>query len=396
MGCETERRTMPETRPGGRAHLVLLLAGLFAGLCLLTLGMGATAAFADDSDCYLSESTLTLGSGSETGTLYAYESWDSEVVDVSSSDTSVVSVSSWSKFYSQKIEIALTKKGSGSAKIVVTYENDEDEDDSTFTRTCKVTCKLSAFKLNSKSMTFNKKKCWSGASFYKTSGHDDWNIVSAKSSRPKVATAKAYESYVEVTPIKPGKATVTAKDSFGRRLKLKVKIAKSWTKANLKYRSGSSLGYGEKNVYVYSRPGAKVTVKIGGRTYSKRLGKKGWGHVNVKKIYKCKTKFTVKYRYKKTAVTKKDSIYSRAYASYTRVYSCNSYVSLTAHNVTKGDTVILKAGGKTYRHKMEYSTNSRYLIFYTKKLIRNYHSLKFTIKNKYGQTLYKHNWYLPW
>lgn len=73
---------------------------------------------------------------------------------------------------------------------------------------------------------------------------------------------------------------------------------------------------------------------------------------------------------------------------------CKNYVPVTVNNATKGDTVILSAGGRTYKQKIGYSTGSYYHTFYSYSTLGRYHSIKVKVKYEHKQPLYSYTWYL--
>ena len=173
-------------------------------------------------------------------------------------------------------------------------------------------------------------------------------------------------------------------------------VKKNWLKENLKYNTSASLAYGSKKMYVRSKPGAKVTVKIGGRTYSAKIGKKGYKYIKVKTLYKYKAKMKVTVKYKKTRATFTNKVYSYSSAYMQTIWSCKYTIPVKAYHVTKGDTIMITVGGKTYKKKVGRSADSIEYVFTTRYQNRNYSTIRIRIKNKFGQKLYDYTNNIRW
>ena len=262
--------------------------------------------------------------------------------------------------------------------------------------------KRTPFKLNTSSIVFNTKQTYQITYVWKKTSRDNTYIVSAISSKPSVAKASVYKSYnriynsVQIEAKKPGKSTVTVKDNLGRTAKVNVTVKKSWPKANLKYFTYTYITYYDKTITLHSKPKTKVTLRIGGDTYKKKTNNKGQVKVRLKRHYKVNQKYslTAKNGKYKTKITGK--VYSNTYAYFGTVWSCKPYVPVTVYNVVKGDTIILSAGGRTYRKKIPHNMSEYSYIFDTKYDTRYYNSLKITVKNKYKQKTYSRKWKIDW
>jgi hypothetical protein len=193
---------------------------------------------------------------------------------------------------------------------------------------------------------------------------------------------------IEIVANKPGKCVITAKDSRGRTAKLNVRVDKAWVSANLKKVSWCLIPYSSKKVYLESKPGAKVTFKIKGKKYTKKIGKKGYVYVNLKKHFKLKTKFHVAFKYNGGTAKWTGKVYSNT-SLWFRIYKYEKRCEVEVYNVTKGDVVTLKAGGKTYKKAISKDAKKKTFVFKLKKYGGDIYHVDFKVKNKYRQTLYK-------
>ncbi len=261
------------------------------------------------------------------------------------------------------------------------------------------TTSSTSLKLNATSYTFNSKNWYDFFYIYHT-GDDDSRIVKAVSSNKKIAAATVISStsnaFVRVTPKKTGYTTITVTDNLGRSARVKIRVTGSWAKANLKYTSYASICYSSKKVTVYAKKGTKVTIKINGRTYSKKVGKANKATINLGRHYKLNTTYKLIFKKGKLTVTKKSKVYNNTYAYTGTLWSCKYLVPMTVYNATKGDTIYLKAGSQTYSRKIYSDASITSVNFYTKYTLRNYSSLKITIKNRYKQTLYTYTRTIRW
>jgi hypothetical protein len=260
-------------------------------------------------------------------------------------------------YYNGSIE--LTRNGPGSA-IVTVYALDGSK------KTINVSCPLAPFKLNAASVAYTKKD----GNCTKYVGMDpsstDSTIKSASSSNSKVAKASVKSGEIEIVANKPGKCVITAKDSRGRTAKLNVRVDKAWVSANLKKVSWCLIPYSSKKVYLESKPGAKVTFRIKGKKYTKKIGKKGYVYVNLKKHFKLKTKFHVAFKYNGGTAKWTGKVYSNT-SLWFRIYKYEKRCEVEVYNVTKGDVVTLKAGGKTYKKTISKDAKKKTFVFKLKK-----------------------------
>ncbi|MCR4841809.1 MAG: hypothetical protein K5840_00935 [Eubacterium sp.] len=294
---------------------------------------------------------------------------------------------------------SFTKQSVGTAVITVTNNAAPDEADASLT--CTVTCKALPLTLSTSSIKFNKSNYGNYSyvdNYYMY--YNDYSLESVKSSKPSVATVSmlydsTYGYYVSVYAKKPGKTTLTIKDSLGRSKTVSVTVEKSYVKKNLKYNTSAYYEYGEKFMYVYSKPGAKVTVKLDGKKYKKKVNSSGYAKIKVGTNHKYNKKFkvTAKYLGAKVKYSGRSTTYSYVYSVYTPSYYYSKFLQVTVRWVHKGDVVYVKCGGKTYSKKITEDASSISLTFKLKKYIYDYTSFKVTIKNKYKQKLYTNTYY---
>ncbi len=335
-------------------------------------------------DWSLSNTTVSLGANQSTYTIYAY---DCEVSSVASSNKNVATAYI-NDAYSNETEIIIKKTGIGSAQITITASDGTR-------KICTVQCAYAPFSMSKSSLVFDKKIPYS--CYYVYPNNYETSIVSAVSSNSKIATVTAYNySSVCITPKKAGKTTITVKDNLGRTTTVSVVVKKNWFKENLKYNTYVGLAYGSKKMYVSSKQGAKVTVKIDGKTYKTKIGKKGYQYIKVNKLHKLNSKMKVTVEYKKNKVTLTRKVYSRTWAYKQTIWSCQYTIPIKAYYVTKGDTIMLTAGGKTYKKKVGKSADSAEYVFTTKYQNRNYSTIRIRIKNKFNQKLYDNTTNIRW
>ena len=265
------------------------------------------------------------------------------------------------------------------------FAGDEAADDTT----------AEAMKLSRTSVTFGKAIPYDAYSVWLENGSEDLTIVKAVSSRKKVAGAKVEYGTVNITPKKVGKTTITVTDSYGRTAKIKVTVKKKWKKANLNFNSWGNVRYESKKAQFYSKPGAKITLKIAGKKYTKKVGKKGFVTFKLKKHYKLKTKFKATFRYKGAVVTKNDKVSSSTSVSIGELWTCKNQVPITVYNALKGDKVYITVYGKTYKEKITYS-GTYYTTFYTDSNLGYISSIGVKVKNRYKQTIYKDTKTIYW
>ena len=336
-------------------------------------------------DWTISDKAVTISAGNKTNYVYVY---DAEVISVVSSNPAAVTASI-GEIYSEATEIVVTKVGIGSSTVTVTAGNGTKKSFS-------VTTEYKPFVLSKSSIVFDKKYPYDNGYAYVSGG--ETSMVSAVSSKPKVASVKIDTRYNEVvvTPIKAGSSTITVTDSIGRKTGIRVVVKKAWKQANLKMKTYAYLSYGNKKMNVYSKPGATVTVKIGGKTFKTKIGKSGRKTINVKKFYRYKTKYSVTAKYKKTKATVKRKVTSRASAYMQTIYSCQYTIPVKVYGVTKGDTVMITVGGHTYKRKINYSADVTSVVFTTRYKNSNYYSIRIRIKDKYNQKMYDSTSTIRW
>jgi len=228
---------------------------------------------------------------------------------------------------------------------------------------------------------------------------EDFRIVSAKSSNKKVVQPKItrgeYYTTINLNPKAPGKATVTLKDSYNRFKKIKVTVKKSFFVQKLY--PYVTLYYGSKKMEVSTVKKARVTVRIGNKTYKKKANKSGKVKIKLNKLYKLGKKCTVTVKKGKYKYRKKCKVESRAYGSLVgKIWNCKPTATYSLYNITKGDVVRITAGTQSKRWKAKKSYKSTYHTFTMKNNLGYAPYLKITIKNKYGQTLYNNTQYISW
>lgn len=210
----------------------------------------------------------------------------------------------------------------------------------------------SKLELYKTSVTFDKKHSYDTASIFPKDSSE--KITKAVSSNKAVAKVATKSGYVEIKPgTKSGTAAVKVTSTSGKTGTVKVKVSSSWKKANFEFHSYAYSAYADRTVTIGSKPGARVKLKIGKHSYkSRKIGKKGMTVIKLKKNYRVGTKYTVTYSYKGMKLNYTKKIYSNTYASYDTLWSCKNYIPVNLYHITAGDTVYLKAGGKTYKRKM--------------------------------------------
>ena len=72
----------------------------------------------------------------------------------------------------------------------------------------------------------------------------------------------------------------------------------------------------------------------------------------VKTLYKYKAKMKVTVKYKKTMATFTNKVHSYSSAYMQTIWSCKYTIPVKAYHVTKGDTIMITVGGKTYKKKV--------------------------------------------
>ncbi len=336
-------------------------------------------------DWTLSAEALTVYAGDTTNSLYVY---DAEVTSVVSSNPAVATVAI-GVADSEETEIVVTKVGLGTATVTVTAGNGTQK---SFT----VTTEYKPFNLSKTEIIFGKKYPYDNGFSYVSDG--ETSIVAAVSSKTKVASVRVDTNYNEVviTPNKPGSTYITVTDNIGRTAGIRIVVKKTWKQANLKMKTYGYLSYGKRKMTVHSKPGATVTVKIGGKIFKTKIGKKGYKTINVKKFYKYKTKYTITAKYKKTKATVKGKVSSRASAYMQTIYSCQYTIPVKVYGVTKGDTVMITVGGHTYKRKINYSADSTTVIFTTRYKNSNYYSIRIRVKDKYNQKMFDRTSTIRW
>lgn len=262
-----------------------------------------------------------------------------------------------------------------------------------------------ALSLEKNSLSFKKcvlsKKvaCTDSGTVLKSAGTSDKSVAAAR-----ILCDGENRYYAAVYPHKKGKAVITVKDEKGSTAKIKVTVTGTWMKRALKM-SSASISYQSKKGFVYTLPGTKVTLKIGGDKYTKKASSKsGTGALetvcvkfNLKKHYRYKTKYSVKVSCGGELYTFKNSVFSTAYVYLDgTIYTCRNTVPVTAYNVLKGDSVCIKVKGKTYKKKMESSAKSRYMVFTTKGNLGYIPELKMYIKDRHGKVLVSRTVKIQW
>ena len=247
--------------------------------------------------------------------LYAYGS-DLYSIRAVSSNQNVVTIGkvSYEGYYDGEYEyrIELYRQGGGKANVTV-YDGYGDS------RVCAVTAEGTPYKMNAAYYTFSKKNPYDSTWFRNEYWGKDREIVQAKSSNKKVASVKIAYGEAQVKAKKKGKTTITLTDRSGKVSIIKVTVGKSWKKANLSWNSGGSIYYGNRRIYVYSKPKTKVTLKIGGKKYKKKTNSKGYCYINLKKDYKLYAKYSITFKKKGTKCVKKGKVSSNtsAYKTFT-------------------------------------------------------------------------------
>lgn len=355
----------------------------------LSKSAGKTAGssyYDDDDDWYLDYDSYYFYYNDDYMYLYASGAYISRVT---SSNTNVVTVGDiyYDSCYDEDY-VELYRVGGGKATIKVWAY------DGTY-RTCQITSEKTPVK-TVVSNQFNKKTPYNECSIYNYYWGKDREIVKAVSSKPKVASVSVRYGSAIVTAKKAGKTRITFTDRGGVKKTVTITVSKAWKKANLKYYSGASVQYESKKAYVYSKPGAKVTLKIGGKTYKKKIGKKGYAYIKLKKNYKVKTKYSLKCSYKGAKATVKGKVnsYTSAYVDGS-IWSCKYYVPVVVYNAKKGDTLYVTVNGRTYKQKIYGSGTYRTTVWLDSRL-GCVPYIKIRVKNKYKQTTWSNTETFRW
>ena len=194
-----------------------------------------------------------------------------------------------------------------------------------------------------------------------------------------------------------GSTAITYTDQRGRKLTYTITVKGNYWKANLKARTWGSVPYGEKKVYAYSKPGAKVTLKIGGEKHTKKANKTGQATFKLKKVYKVGKKFSVTAKSGKLKATIKNKVYASGGCYFNgTIWSCKYYVPVRAYNVHKGDYLVLSCGSEKHIRHFTSKTSGWSGYLYMNKTLRNYsyRTIKLTLYNKYKQKLSTRSWYI--
>ena len=339
---------------------------------------------------YGDEATVKI-TGSGVDSYWDYDAW--------SSDESVASVDAMTTDSDGNPCFTVEKKGVGSTTIIVeSYEGTR--------QTLTVTCKPTDFKLYKYKYTFSKKAKYSSSYTISPSYEDgfkpDSNIKKAKSSKPKVASAKLVKcdgslNYVLVIPKKPGKTKVKVTDQYKRTKTVTIVVKKNYFKAHLKAITRGYAYYGNKKVTVNTVPKAKVTFRIGSEKHTKKANKNGIATIKLKKIYKVGKKYSVtaKTKYGKAKYKSKVGSSSFCYFNGT-IMSCKYYVPVRVSNVHKGDVLTIKAGTEKHSFKFHGNYSSYSTTFYMNYTLGNYYYLELILKNKFGQKLDTTEWDIDW
>ena len=330
------------------------------------------------------DSTASLPAGTTTTYIYAYDAY---ITSVTSSNPNVVTASISYRDGSDETSIILTKKSSGKATITVTAENGTK-------KTCAVTCVMSAFAFSKTKIVFGKKLPYSTEYLYPL--YRETSISSVRSSKPKVAKVSIDYGAVRIEPLKVGRSVVTATDSIGRTASVTVVVSKNWISANLKIRSYMSVARGNKKMYVSSKPGATAKIRIGGKTYTTKIGKKGYKYIKLKKPAGTNAKITATFKYKNASAKKTGKAYSNTSGYMQTIYSCQYTIPVRVYNIRKGDYIYIIVGGKTYRKKAARTADRDEYVFTTKYQNRNYYSIRIVIRDKKKRKLYDRTTNIRW
>ena len=361
---------------------------------------------AEATDAYnwsLDQTTVTIDNSDTSYTLRVIcdtSLYDSDSFRAESTDSSIVSVDSSSNTDGNGFYFTFKKVSVGTATITV--RNSDAVDNAASSLTCTVTASAVPLTLDTASYTFDSANYSSYGYIYNhyEGSSDDYYISGVSSSNSSVADAYVYTydsssdygpsyNYIIITAYKPGSTELTVSDNLGRTVVVTVKVEKSWVKKNLKYNTYGSYCYGEKYMYVYSNPGAKVTIKFDGKKYSKKINSSGYAKIKVgaNHKYKSKYKVTASYLGYKAAVTGKTYTNS----SLSRLYLPGKYnvktIQVTASNVHKGDVIYVKCGGKTYSAKIKRNYSTTTVSVHLGKYPYQYTKFNVILRNKYGQKL---------
>ncbi len=270
-------------------------------ICLvMVLSVFPLSAFAAGTKWSLSAKSIYIPKSKSEAvlTIYGMKGWPKNVY---SSNAKIVDTYFYTNDQTGNTDILLYAMSPGQAVITVVAKDGTKQ-------YCTVACHMAPLTLNKKSVTFGKNNSSDFQYVRMKKQSSKRKLVAVKSSKKSVATAKLVYGSVYIVAKKQGTAVVTVKDNYGFKKKIKVNVTSAWAKNNLKISSVCTVRSKDKKVDVYSKPGAVVTLKIGGMTYKKKIPKKGYAKIVLKKGFDAGRSYQVSFRYGGVKYSKTDKV----------------------------------------------------------------------------------------
>ena len=329
-------------------------------------------------DC---DSEFTIVAG-DTDTAWSYRDYV-KIASVTSSNTGIVKAKVVKDSYSGNgIEFTGLKPGKATLTVKGYYGAVEK-----YTVTVKSILKASSVTVNSKS---SKEIGFYGGEVYDLIYMDEDNYTVTNSNKNAVKATKV-NGGIKLTGKYPGTATITLKGPKGETSKIKITV-KPALKTNTKT---PVVKYGSTKISSSTTPGAKVTAKIGTRTYKATADAKGKYTITIP-VVKIGTKITLKFTsgsssLTKTITVKKDS--SDIETTYW-TYKNSTKVRGKAYKVHAGDYVKVTINGKTYKKTITKAASSLNFSIPIKKPGKYGIKMKTELFNKFGQQMAVENEYV--
>ena len=198
-------------------------------LCLvMVISVFPLSAFAAKTKWSLSANSIYIPKSKNEAilTIYGMKGWPKNVY---SSNAKIVDTYFYTNVQTGNTDILLYAMSPGPAVITVVAKDGTKQ-------YCTVACHMAPLKLNKKSVTFGKNNSSNFAYVRMKKQSSKRKLVSVKSSKKSVATARLVYGSVYIEAKKKGTAVITVKDNYGFKKKLKVKVTAGWAKKNLKIR----------------------------------------------------------------------------------------------------------------------------------------------------------------
>ena len=307
------------------------------------------------------------------------------IASVTSSNTSVVKVK-LSKYSYMSDEVKFTGLKPGKATITVKGANGAV---GKFTVTVKSFLEVTSISVNAlkyKTIGFNDSRLF-GESYFTVSNY----TISNGDKNVAVVKKDVNEGWFKITGKYPGTTTVTIKGPKGETSKLKVTV-KPALKTNTKT---PVVKYGGTKISSSTTPGAKVTAKIGTKTYKATADAKGKYTIKIP-VVKIGTKITLKFTSGSSSLTKTITVKKCSSDIETTywVYKNSTKVRGAAFNVHAGDYVKVTINGKTYKKTFTKNASSPSFSIPIKKPGKYGIKMKTELFNKFGQQMAVENEYV--